>query len=230
MRGSWLPWRIAAGRCDCVVHPRYCPLRPHGVSQALPGVASPHPEGVSRLAGWIPRRTIPAMLKDSKRAARCPSEQLPFRAGRAAGLVRRFPRGGDPRPGVDVLQVCLDRVHRHKAFVCDLGVGEARRPEPQHQQLALGEDRRRLARRAAGSGRGTERHRQTGTGYHLDHPYSFDAEGYQSPINYEPAESATPMFGGNSNWRGPVWMPINYLVMDALARRPGTGPSAGSAR
>jgi hypothetical protein len=54
--------------------------------------------------------------------------------------------------------------------------------------------------------------------YHLDHPYSFDAEGYQASINYEPAESTTPMFGGNSNWRGPVWMPVNYLVIDALER------------
>jgi hypothetical protein len=54
--------------------------------------------------------------------------------------------------------------------------------------------------------------------YHRDHPYRFDAEGYQASIDYEPAESTTPMFGGNSNWRGPVWMPVNYLVIDALER------------
>jgi hypothetical protein len=54
--------------------------------------------------------------------------------------------------------------------------------------------------------------------YHRDHPYQFDAEGYQASINYEPAESTTPMFGGNSNWRGPVWMPVNYLVVEALDR------------
>jgi hypothetical protein len=54
--------------------------------------------------------------------------------------------------------------------------------------------------------------------YHRDHPYQFDAEGYQSSIDYEPAESTTSMFGGNSNWRGPVWMPVNYLVVESLQR------------
>jgi hypothetical protein len=54
--------------------------------------------------------------------------------------------------------------------------------------------------------------------YHRDHPYQFDAEGFQASIDYEPAESTTSMFGGNSNWRGPVWMPVNYLVIEALDR------------
>jgi len=53
---------------------------------------------------------------------------------------------------------------------------------------------------------------------HREHPYVLDAGGMQATIDYEPAESTTPMFGGNSNWRGPVWFPLNYLVASALLR------------
>ncbi len=54
--------------------------------------------------------------------------------------------------------------------------------------------------------------------YHRDHPYQLTVEGSQSTIDYEPGESTTPMFGGNSNWRGPVWFPLNCLVISALER------------
>ena len=40
----------------------------------------------------------------------------------------------------------------------------------------------------------------------------------RATIDYEPAESTTAMFGGNSNWRGPLWFPLNYLVVEALER------------
>ena len=52
--------------------------------------------------------------------------------------------------------------------------------------------------------------------YHLDHPFVFHVGGQQLTVQYLPAESDTGMFGGNSNWRGPVWMPINVLLVRAL--------------
>jgi len=54
--------------------------------------------------------------------------------------------------------------------------------------------------------------------YHREHPYEFDVEQYKASIDYEPGESTTYMFGGNSNWRGPVWFPLNYLVCDSIER------------
>jgi len=48
--------------------------------------------------------------------------------------------------------------------------------------------------------------------YHAEHPFVYGG----SRVDYEPAESITGMFGGNSNWRGPVWFPVNYLLIDAL--------------
>ena len=52
--------------------------------------------------------------------------------------------------------------------------------------------------------------------YHLDHPYIFNVNGKEYRVNYVPGDSDSGMFGGNSNWRGPVWMPINILLIRAL--------------
>jgi hypothetical protein len=52
--------------------------------------------------------------------------------------------------------------------------------------------------------------------YHKDHPYELHVEGVTATVDYEPAESTIPMFGGNSNWRGPVWFPLNYLLISCL--------------
>ena len=54
--------------------------------------------------------------------------------------------------------------------------------------------------------------------FHGKHPYVFSAGGAEQRVDYEPAESTTYLFGGNSNWRGPVWFPINFLIVEALER------------
>jgi hypothetical protein len=52
--------------------------------------------------------------------------------------------------------------------------------------------------------------------YHADHPYVIHVGGQEFRVGYLPAESDTGMFGGNSNWRGPIWMPVNGLIIRAL--------------
>ena len=54
--------------------------------------------------------------------------------------------------------------------------------------------------------------------YHLDHPYEVTVNGHVNRVQYEPAESTTGLFGGNSNWRGPVWFPVNYLLIESLQK------------
>ncbi|PYM37957.1 MAG: glucosidase [Candidatus Rokuibacteriota bacterium] len=54
--------------------------------------------------------------------------------------------------------------------------------------------------------------------HHRDHPYRFACDGITEGVAYEPGESTTGLFGGNSNWRGPVWVPLNFLLIEALQR------------
>jgi hypothetical protein len=54
--------------------------------------------------------------------------------------------------------------------------------------------------------------------YHQEHPFILTLDGKPYRVDYEPAESRTSLFGGNSNWRGPVWVPPNFLLIEALQR------------
>jgi len=53
---------------------------------------------------------------------------------------------------------------------------------------------------------------------HEQHPYVLEVDGHQHAVHYDPGESTSNLFGGNSNWRGPIWFPVNFLLIESLQR------------
>ena len=54
--------------------------------------------------------------------------------------------------------------------------------------------------------------------YHAEHPYVYHLNGTEYTVRYEPGESSSGLFGGNSNWRGPIWFPLNFLLIETLQK------------
>jgi hypothetical protein len=54
--------------------------------------------------------------------------------------------------------------------------------------------------------------------FHQEHPFMLNLDGRSFAVDYEPAESTSNMFGGNSNWRGPIWFPMNFLLIESMQR------------
>jgi hypothetical protein len=148
------------------------------------------PLRVRSFVGLIPLFAVTTIEEETLR-------QLPAFAGRLEWFLQLRPD----------LASLISRWH-------DSGAGESR-------QLALvrGHRLKRLLRRALDPNEFLSDYGLRGLSkYHRDHPYTLPVDGTLYTVNYEPGESRTGTFGGNSNWRGPVWFPLNYLLIEALLR------------
>lgn len=146
--------------------------------------------GVRSMVGLIPLYAVTTL-------GRATQERLPFFAERSAWFLQHRPRHAD------VIGHC-HRIGEHDGRLLSVVS-----PERLWRILAtmLDEDEflsphglRALSRR------------------HRDEPFTLELAGTHATVGYEPGESTAGLFGGNSNWRGPVWFPVNYLVIEALRR------------
>ncbi|MEW1826065.1 glucosidase [Streptomyces sp. NPDC088196] len=111
-------------------------------------------------------------------------------------------------------------IERHPAVEATISAHEAMGPNADGRYLfaLFGEDRlRRILSRMLDEGEFLGPHGiRSLSRFHAEHPYTFEVHGESYGVGYLPAESDSGMFGGNSNWRGPVWFPVNLLLIRAL--------------
>jgi hypothetical protein len=166
------------------------------------------PIRVRSVAGMIPALALGVVDQGALESSMAVGKRFAgFLAGQDDGTAAGGPSGQHRTPAQDV----------------SLGQVGLLRGEPGHRRLLLslaGPDKlARLLTRLFDEAEFLSPHGLRAlSAWHREHPYTIDLEGYQASIDYEPAESTTPLFGGNSNWRGPIWFPVNYLVISALER------------
>ncbi|HET9732838.1 MAG TPA: hypothetical protein VFP54_09210 [Acidimicrobiales bacterium] len=146
----------------------------------------------------------------------------PFRVRSVAGLVSLAACrvvGAETLAALPEFAARVEWFLAHRLDVCDRVV--ARRPDGSMLLSVLTGDRlRSVLRRTFDPAEFYSPHGvRSVSAWHRDHPYEDTVSGTPiGPVDYEPAESSTGLFGGNSNWRGPVWMPVNHLIVTGLRR------------
>ena len=149
---------------------------------------------------------------------------MPLKVRSLVGLIPLFATTTIEAAQMQALPDFRDRLERFLAYRPDLAGLISRWAEPgagDRRQLALvrGHRLKRLLKRALDPQEFLSDYGiRSLSKYHQEHPYTLDVEGTTYTVNYEPAESRSGTFGGNSNWRGPIWFPVNYLLIEALQR------------
>jgi hypothetical protein len=117
----------------------------------------------------------------------------------------------------EVRQIILDRAEVHPELR-SIGLFQQKGPASIRLVSMLGEEKiRRLIARMLDESEFLGPHGiRAISRYHKDHPYILNWAGQEYRVDYEPAESSTGLFGGNSNWRGPVWVPMNLILIEAI--------------
>ena len=127
-----------------------------------------------------------------------------------------------PLEGVNLSDDLVDRLRRRLEAMPELlaTIHDLRMPGVNGRRMLAVLDETSCAASSPGCSTRTSSSARTGCGrcprYHVEHPFAFDVHGQTYEVHYLPAESDTGLFGGNSNWRGPVWFPVNFLVLRGL--------------